>query len=540
MEKALSSSELEKMGETISDRRFKDICVHRFTAEYKDIKIMMYRDPTFDIDQMQSIMRHLFLGLSFAQQRHQDRWSWRSHDCGIDLTSLREKRALRPQLLERKEDNDSKSTGAYNRSNNKKSSSDEAASNVGAEHKWCSVHRTASHDDTECYKQGAPRPPQSGRAHAAYAIRGASTRPNDYEKPSYNFADGFEEGFALSGLLAGSSNFFPQKIATGSRCLWTAASSNSLPPTQHPEDKGVCSYDVFLRNLGGTANTCCSSCSTGKQRRRSRRWHLQRDPRILHQLQHCHGAHHHGNVPTEKGTRAVPTKSCNLKDKKCTIKGGKITPEKATVKETERQHAQIPDITPVKAMVTTTERSCALVQIMLHYYKNNLLEEIYSSTTTGASLTVSWSIVIREKESSSPEMKNRHQGLSSSPEIKKSSSRAGALPQDVGVSLTAIAPAVTPGDANSAPNWAALAVPHHDTASTTPNPRVEDTFVNMHATGGSGTTPPTTCVNFICTERYSFRISEEENRVIEIPNKIQRCHPLHGSASPAITGTGIT
>ena len=59
MEKTLARSELEKMGEMISDRRFKDVCVQGFTAEYKDIKLMMYRDPTFDIDQMQSPMRHL-------------------------------------------------------------------------------------------------------------------------------------------------------------------------------------------------------------------------------------------------------------------------------------------------------------------------------------------------------------------------------------------------------------------------------------------------------------------------------------------------
>ena len=71
-------------------------------------------------------------------------------------------------------------------------------------------------------------------------------------------------------------------------------SSIPLPLTQHPEDKSVCSYDVFLRTLGDTADTsstprpCCSSCSTGKQRRQSRRLHLQRDPRILNQLQHSH------------------------------------------------------------------------------------------------------------------------------------------------------------------------------------------------------------------------------------------------------------
>ena len=61
VEKTLARAELEKMGEPISDRRFKDIFVQGFTAEYKDIKLMMYRDPTFDIDQMQSTMGHLYL-----------------------------------------------------------------------------------------------------------------------------------------------------------------------------------------------------------------------------------------------------------------------------------------------------------------------------------------------------------------------------------------------------------------------------------------------------------------------------------------------
>ena len=36
-------------------------------------------------------------------------------------------------------------------------------------------------------------------------------------------------------------------------------SNTSLPLTQHPEDKGVCSYDVFLRTLGDTADTSSST-----------------------------------------------------------------------------------------------------------------------------------------------------------------------------------------------------------------------------------------------------------------------------------------
>ena len=207
----------------------------------------------------------------------------------------------------------------------------------------------------------------------------------------------------------------------------------------------------------------------------------------------------------------------------CTPTGGKNAPEESTVTETERQHAQIPD-KPEKAI--GTERFSALVQVMLHYYDNKLLEEEKSSATAGTSST-------------GAEASSTAEALSS-PEIGESLSRVGALPREVGMSLTGITPAITPGDAHSTTTGAAPDVPHHKSASTRPNPRVKDTFDNTHATEASGTTPPTTCVNFTCTERGPFRISEEENRAIKIPIDILRCHPLHGSASPGITGTVIT
>ena len=49
------------MGEKASSRWFKGICVTGFTDEYKDMKMMMYRDSFFDIDQMKTTMRHMFL-----------------------------------------------------------------------------------------------------------------------------------------------------------------------------------------------------------------------------------------------------------------------------------------------------------------------------------------------------------------------------------------------------------------------------------------------------------------------------------------------
>lgn len=61
MEKTLARAELEKIGDPLSDRRFQDMCLQGFISEYMDIKLVMYRDPTFDVDQMQSTMRHIFI-----------------------------------------------------------------------------------------------------------------------------------------------------------------------------------------------------------------------------------------------------------------------------------------------------------------------------------------------------------------------------------------------------------------------------------------------------------------------------------------------
>lgn len=48
------------------------VATRAFTAEFQDIKLMKYRDPTFNIDQMQTAMRHLYLDdLSVAQRRRE-------------------------------------------------------------------------------------------------------------------------------------------------------------------------------------------------------------------------------------------------------------------------------------------------------------------------------------------------------------------------------------------------------------------------------------------------------------------------------------
>ena len=55
MEKSLARFELEK---EVNLSLSADFCVQVFTLEYKDITLMMYRDPTVDIDEMQRTIVH--------------------------------------------------------------------------------------------------------------------------------------------------------------------------------------------------------------------------------------------------------------------------------------------------------------------------------------------------------------------------------------------------------------------------------------------------------------------------------------------------
>ncbi|CBJ33437.1 expressed unknown protein [Ectocarpus siliculosus] len=60
-QKHLLRHKAEEMGKTILDRSFRDICVTGFTDEEKNVKMIMYRDPDFKVDKMQTTMRLMFL-----------------------------------------------------------------------------------------------------------------------------------------------------------------------------------------------------------------------------------------------------------------------------------------------------------------------------------------------------------------------------------------------------------------------------------------------------------------------------------------------
>ncbi|CAB1107119.1 unnamed protein product [Ectocarpus sp. CCAP 1310/34] len=142
-QKHLLRAQLDKIGEPISGRRFKDICVQGFSDEDKDVKLMVFRDPTFNVLDMQSTMRNIFLD----EQSHKG-WKGRIAGRGFAMATTASDiichSCYEPGHIRRN------CPKIKNRAKKK-------TKPAGAT-KWCFKHNTTSHSDEECYQQEGKRP----------------------------------------------------------------------------------------------------------------------------------------------------------------------------------------------------------------------------------------------------------------------------------------------------------------------------------------------------------------------------------------------
>ncbi|CAN0415009.1 unnamed protein product, partial [Pylaiella littoralis] len=202
-QKHLLRHRAEKMGETVSDRWFKDICVTGFTDDHKDVKMLMYRDPTFDIDQMQSTMRHMFIDEQ-SRNGSKGRVAGRgiamtvatSPDIICHICKERGHKKWRcPQLKDAEKDakeSKEKSGGGLGEREGKSG---------GCSRKWCSVHRTGTHNDDECYEQGGKRPGQALSACTQCAQCSGTKKDNSTqgeEQKSSEDREEFDAGFMFT------------------------------------------------------------------------------------------------------------------------------------------------------------------------------------------------------------------------------------------------------------------------------------------------------------------------------------------------------
>ena len=221
-QKRLLRIRAEKMGEHISDRYFKDICVTGFTDNYKDVKMMMYRDPSFDVDQMQTTMRHMFL-----DEQSRNGTKGRIAGRGSVMTAVTSEQDIICYWC-------------TNRGHSKKDCPKfKSRTKPAGAAKWCSVHRTTTHRNEECYSQGATRPTENASVSLActncrHCTSADSkeptvnnTEPSHSDKPVINFAgssDDFDGGFMYAAGMPG--RFTPS--AKGATLLVDSGASESF------------------------------------------------------------------------------------------------------------------------------------------------------------------------------------------------------------------------------------------------------------------------------------------------------------------------
>ena len=122
---------LHKMGEKISDERFEDILLQGLTDDDEFVEMTSFHSPIFGINEIQSMMRNLYID-RLSRPGYVIKLAGR----GAAMTTTKNSRKVRcyncQEFIHKKRDC----------TNSKKKRSDTP--------KWCSLHNSTTHSDTEC------------------------------------------------------------------------------------------------------------------------------------------------------------------------------------------------------------------------------------------------------------------------------------------------------------------------------------------------------------------------------------------------------
>ncbi|CAB1103791.1 unnamed protein product [Ectocarpus sp. CCAP 1310/34] len=142
-QKHLLRAHLDKMGEPISDRRFKDIGVQGFSDEYEDVKLMVFRDPTFNVPGHEIHHAQHLLGRTTAQGMEGTHTHMAGQGFAMATTAsdIICHSCYQPGHIRRN------CPKIKNRAKKKTQPA-----------KRCSKHNTTSRTDEGCYQQGGKRP----------------------------------------------------------------------------------------------------------------------------------------------------------------------------------------------------------------------------------------------------------------------------------------------------------------------------------------------------------------------------------------------
>ena len=194
--------------------------------------MMMYRDPSFDVDQMQTTMRHMLL-----DEQSRNGTKGRIAGRGSVMTAVTSEQDIICYWCK-------------NRGHSKKDCPKfKSRTKPAGAAKWCSVHRTTTHRNEECYSQGATRPTKNASVSLActncrHCTSADSkeptvdnTEPSHSDKPVINFAgssDDFDGGFMHA---AGMSGCFTPSAKDATLLVDSGASESFLDDELIPDLK---------------------------------------------------------------------------------------------------------------------------------------------------------------------------------------------------------------------------------------------------------------------------------------------------------------
>ena len=155
--------------------------------------MMMYRDPSFDVDQMQTTMRHVSL-----DEQSRNRTKGRIAGRGSVMIAVTSEQDIICYWCK-------------NRGHSKKDCPKfKSRTKPAGAAKWCSVHRTTTHRNEECYSQGATRPTKNASVSLACTnCRPCTsadskeptvdnTEPSHSDEPIINFAGSSDDLMGVS------------------------------------------------------------------------------------------------------------------------------------------------------------------------------------------------------------------------------------------------------------------------------------------------------------------------------------------------------
>ena len=174
----LIRAELDDMGEPVSDATYEDILVQGFTSDYDGVKLSIYRDPTYTLDQIQLTMRNFYIDNL-------------SRKATSNITGRGTAMAMEQTC------HHCRKPGHY-----KSDCPDKDKPFSNKKKKWCSFHNSKTHNDEDCRCQNSSTT-TAGSNTVAFAVATdsstvASSSTSIGEPMDNNDSTPFDGGFLFS------------------------------------------------------------------------------------------------------------------------------------------------------------------------------------------------------------------------------------------------------------------------------------------------------------------------------------------------------